>query len=148
MHRAVAAEREHVLGPDHPDTLAATRGLGFTEPHRTRRRSAARVRAGRPGQGSGHSAPTCHPDTLAARQEMAYVLGQLGRHFEAHQAYTAVLAVRERAMGPDHPDTLRRRHNLAFNLSRPGPPGGLVPDGDEVAAARARVLGATTPTRS
>lgn len=30
VHRAVAAEREHVLGPDHPDTLASRYEVGFT----------------------------------------------------------------------------------------------------------------------
>jgi len=144
VHRAVAAEREHALGPDHPDTLASRYEVGFTL-----------SRIGRPAEALreyGHVAQVRervlgadHPDTLAARQEMAYVLGQLGRHFEAHQAYTSVLGARERAMGPDHPDTLRCRHNLAFNLSRLGRLEDSYRMASEVAAARARVLGPTHP---
>ncbi|MFE6485732.1 tetratricopeptide repeat protein [Streptomyces sp. NPDC057757] len=144
VHRAVAAEREHVLGPDHPDTLASRYEVGFTL-----------SRTGRPAEALreyAHVARTRervlgpeHADTLAARQEMAYVLGQLGRHFEAHQAYTSVLAAREHAMGPEHPDTLRCRHNLAFNLSRLGRLEDSYRMASDVASVRARVLGATHP---
>lgn len=144
IHRSVAAERERLLGPDHPDTLASRYEVGFTL-----------SRTGRPGEALGEYARVAqarervlgvdHPDTLAARQEMAYVLGQLGRHFEAHQAYTSVLAARQRAMGPDHPDTLRCGHNLAFNLSRLGRLEDSYRMAAEVAAARARVLGPAHP---
>ncbi|MFE2606017.1 tetratricopeptide repeat protein [Streptomyces mirabilis] len=144
VHRAVAAEREHVLGPDHPDTLASRYEVGFTL-SRTGRAAEALREYARVARGRERALGPDHPDTLAARQEMAYVLGQLGRHFEAHQAYTAVLAARERAMGPDHPDTLRCRHNLAFNLSRLGRLEDSYRMASEVAAARARVLGANHP---
>ncbi|MDQ0954813.1 tRNA A-37 threonylcarbamoyl transferase component Bud32/tetratricopeptide (TPR) repeat protein [Streptomyces phaeochromogenes] len=144
VHRAVAAEREHALGPDHPDTLASRYEVGFTL-SRTGRPADALREYGHVAQTREHVFGPDHPDTLAARQEMAYVLGQLGRHFEAHQVYTAVLAARERAMGPEHPDTLRCRHNLAFNLSRLGRLEDSYRMASEVAAARARVLGANHP---
>ncbi|MGW5860814.1 tetratricopeptide repeat protein [Streptomyces sp. NPDC055239] len=144
VHRAVAAEREHALGPDHPDTLASRYEVGFTL-SRTGRAADALREYGRVAQGRERTLGTEHPDTLAARQEMAYVLGQLGRHFEAHQTYTAVLAVRERTAGADHPDTLRCRHNLAYNLSRLGRLEDSYQLAREVATARARVLGATHP---
>ncbi|MEU6551381.1 serine/threonine-protein kinase [Streptomyces sp. NPDC046915] len=144
LHRAVAAERARLLGPDHPDTLASRYELGFTLSRAGRPADAlreytevARARARVLGAG--------HPDTLAARQETAYVLGQLGRHFDAHQTYTSVLAARERTMGADHPDTLRCRHNLAFNLSRLGRLDDSHRMACEVAAARARVLGLRHP---
>ncbi|MFJ7043508.1 tetratricopeptide repeat protein [Streptomyces sp. NPDC101112] len=144
VHRAVAAEREHALGPDHPDTLASRYEVGFTLSRTGRPADALREFA--------HVAHTRerflgadHPDTLAARQEMAYVLGQLGRHHEAHQAYASVLAARERLAGPDHPDTLRCRHNLAFTLSRLGLLEDAYRTASEVAAARTRVLGANHP---
>jgi serine/threonine protein kinase/tetratricopeptide (TPR) repeat protein len=144
VHRAVAAEREHALGPDHPDTLASRYEVGFTL-SRTGRPAEALREYAHVAQARERVLGAEHPDTLAARQEMAYVLGQLGRHFEAHQAYTSVLAARERAMGPDHPDTLRCRHNLAFNLSRLGRLEDSYRMASEVAAARARVLGPTHP---
>jgi len=144
VHRAVAAEREHALGPEHPDTLASRYEVGFTLSRTGRPADALREYA-HVAQARERVLGTDHPDTLAARQEMAYVLGQLGRHLEAHQAYTSVLAARERAMGPDHPDTLRCRHNLAFNLSRLGRLEESYRMACEVAAARARVLGPTHP---
>ncbi|QDQ15498.1 serine/threonine-protein kinase [Streptomyces spectabilis] len=144
VHRAVAAEREHVLGADHPDTLASRYEVGFTL-SRTRRPADALREYTRVAEGRERALGGEHADTLAVRQEMAYVLGQLGRHFEAHQVYTSVLAVRERTAGPDHPDTLRCRHNLAFNLSRLGRLEDSYRLARDVAAARARVLGPTHP---
>ncbi|MFH8609791.1 tetratricopeptide repeat protein [Streptomyces sp. NPDC018029] len=144
VHRAVAAEREHALGPDHPDTLASRYEVGFTL-SRTGRAADALREYDRVARGRERTLGPEHPDTLAARQEMAYVLGRLGRHFEAHQTYTSVLAARERTAGPDHPDTLRCRHNLAYNLSRLGRLEDSYQLAEEVAAARARVLGPTHP---
>ncbi|WP_173317495.1 serine/threonine-protein kinase [Streptomyces fulvorobeus] len=144
VHRAVAAEREHALGPDHPDTLSSRYEVGFTL-SRTGRADDALREFGRVVDGRERALGPDHPETLAARQETAYVLGQLGRHFEAHQMYAAVLASRERTMGRDHPDTLRCRHNLAFNLARLGRLEDSYRLAHEVADARTRLLGATHP---
>ncbi len=144
VHRSVAAEREHALGPDHPDTLASHYEVGFTL-SRTGRPADALREFTKVTEGRTRTMGADHPETLAARQETAYVLGQLGRHFDAHQVYTAVLAARERTMGPDHVDTLRCRHNLAFNLSRLGRLEDSYRMARDVASARARVLGATHP---
>ncbi|MCX4680890.1 serine/threonine-protein kinase [Streptomyces sp. NBC_01433] len=144
VHRSVAAEREQVLGPDHPDTLASRYEVGFTL-SRTGRATDALREFGRVAAGRERTLGPDHPETLAARQETAYVLGQLGRHLDAHQVYAAVLVSRERSMGPDHPDTLRCRHNLAFSLSRLGRPEDAYRMAREVADARARLLGAAHP---
>ncbi|WP_405679258.1 serine/threonine-protein kinase [Streptomyces sp. NBC_01511] len=144
VHRSVAAEREHALGPDHPDTLASRYEVGFTL-SRTGRTADALREFVRVTEGRERALGPDHPETLAARQETAYVLGQLGRHFEAHEVYAAVLASRERTTGPDHPDTLRCRHNLAFNLSRLGRIEDSYRMAHEVAVARTRVLGAAHP---
>ncbi|MGW7404819.1 tetratricopeptide repeat protein [Streptomyces sp. NPDC054833] len=144
VHRAVAAERTRLLGPDHPDTLASRYEIAFTL-SRTGRAADALREYTEVARARERVLGADHPDTLAARQEMAYVLGQLGRHFDAHQTYTSVLAARERTMGPDHPDTLRCRHNLAFNLSRLGRLDDSYRMAHEVAAARARVLGPDHP---
>ncbi|WP_329466642.1 serine/threonine-protein kinase [Streptomyces sp. NBC_01431] len=144
VHRAVAAERAHLLGPGHPDTLASRYEVGFTL-SRTGRAADALREFGEVADGRARSLGPGHPDTLDARQEMAYVLGRLGRPFEAHQVYAAVLAAREGVQGRDHPDTLRCRHNLAFNLGRLGRLEDSCRMAQEVAAARARVLGAGHP---
>ncbi|MER5198487.1 tetratricopeptide repeat protein [Streptomyces sp. NPDC002755] len=144
VHRAVAAERAHLLGADHPETLASRYEVAFTLSRTGRAADALReyqdVAAART-----RVLGADHADTLATRQEMAYVLGRLGRHFDAHQVYTSVLAARIRTAGPDHPDTLRCRHNLAFNLSRLGRLEESHRMASEVAVARARVLGAAHP---
>ncbi|GGZ01027.1 serine/threonine-protein kinase [Streptomyces poonensis] len=144
VHRAVAAEREHVLGPDHPDTLASHYEVGFSL-SRTGHPADALREYEHVARARERVLGPEHPDTLAARQETAYALGRLGRHLEAHQAYTSVLAVRMRVMGPDHPDTLRCRHNLAFNLGRLGRLEDSCAMASDVAAARARVLGPAHP---
>ncbi|MEW2044353.1 serine/threonine-protein kinase [Streptomyces sp. NPDC005476] len=144
VHRAVAAERAHLLGPDHPDTLASRYEVAFTLSRTGRAADALReyqqVAAARTRVLGAE-----HADTLATRQETAYVLGRLGRHFDAHQIYSSVLTARMRTAGPDHPDTLRCRHNLAFNLSRLGRLEESHRMASEVAAARARVLGPAHP---
>ncbi|MGW7227670.1 tetratricopeptide repeat protein [Streptomyces cyaneofuscatus] len=144
VHRAVAAQRESVLGPDHPDTLASRHEIGLTL-SRTGRAADALREFGQVAAGRERTLGPDHPQTLAARQETAHVLGQLGRHFESHQVYAAVLAARERSMGPDHPETLRCRHHLALNLSRLGRPEESWQLARQVADDRARLLGATHP---
>ncbi|MEU0371300.1 serine/threonine-protein kinase [Streptomyces sp. NPDC006283] len=144
VHRAVAAEREQLLGPDHPDTLSSRYEVGFSL-SRTGRAAEALEEFGRVAEGRERALGADHPDTLAARQETAYVLGGLGRHTEADRVYAAVLETRERTMGADHPDTLRCRHNLAFNLSRMGRIEESYRMAEGVAAARARTLGADHP---
>lgn len=144
VHRAVAAEREHALGPGHPDTLASRYEVGYTL-GRAGRAAEALDTFQRVAEGRERVLGPDHADTLAARQETAYVLGRLGRHFEAHQVYAAVLASRERTAGTDHPDTLRCRHNLAYNLSRLGRLDDAYRMAREVADARAAVLGPSHP---
>ncbi|MFI1417434.1 tetratricopeptide repeat protein [Streptomyces sp. NPDC020731] len=144
VHRAVAAEREHLLGTDHPDTLASRYEVAFTLSRTGRAADALRAYK-QVAETRIRALGADHPDTLAARQEMAYVLAQLGRPFDAHQVYLSVLAARERTTGPDHPDTLRCRHNLAFNLSRLGRLEDSYGMACEVAATRARVLGPEHP---
>ncbi|GAA2460498.1 tetratricopeptide repeat protein [Streptomyces glaucus] len=144
VHRAVAAEREHLLGPDHPDTLASRYEAAFALSRTGRAADALRAYK-QVAEARIRALGADHPDTLAARQEMAYALGRLGRHVDAHRVYASVLAARERVMGADHPDTLRCRHNLAVNLGRLGRPEESWRTAREVAAARARVLGPRHP---
>jgi tRNA A-37 threonylcarbamoyl transferase component Bud32/tetratricopeptide (TPR) repeat protein len=144
VHRAVAAERERLLGPDHPDTLASRYEAAFALGRTGRAAEALRAYKG-VAEARIRTLGADHADTLAVRQEMAYILGRLGRHTDAHQVYTSVLTARERTMGADHPDTLRCRHNLASNLGRLGRTEDAHRTAREVAAARARVLGPDHP---
>jgi tRNA A-37 threonylcarbamoyl transferase component Bud32/tetratricopeptide (TPR) repeat protein len=142
--RTVVRDRAHVLGDDHPDTLASGYELGFAL-SRLGRATDALDRFAAVAEGRARTLGGDHPDTLAARQESAYVLGGLGRHAEAHDVYETVLAARERTMGAEHPDTLRCRHNLAFTLGRIGRVTEAYATAREVADARTRLLGADHP---
>jgi hypothetical protein len=55
-----------------------------------------------------------HPDTLAARHELAFWTGRAGDVARARDQVAALLPVEERVMGPEHPLTLAARHQLAF----------------------------------
>ena len=54
-----------------------------------------------------------HPDTLAARAELAGFTGNAGDAAAARDQFAALLPVYERLLGPEHPDTLADRSNLA-----------------------------------
>jgi tetratricopeptide (TPR) repeat protein len=61
-----------------------------------------------------------HPDTLAAQDNLARWLGELGRIDEAITHLRALLDNDLRVLGPDHPDTLATRGNLARWLGEVG----------------------------
>jgi hypothetical protein len=61
-----------------------------------------------------------HPDTLTARNNLAYWRGRAGDEAGAAGAFAALLDDRMRAQGPDHPDTLTTRNNLARWLGEAG----------------------------
>jgi Tetratricopeptide repeat len=55
-----------------------------------------------------------HPDTLAARGNLAYWTGQAGDAIGARNQYAALVPLIEQVRGPDHPDALNTRANLAY----------------------------------
>ena len=99
---ADAYTEDAAYGPEHPDTLAARRGLaGWT---------------GRAGDAAGARDQFAallpvhervlgpeHPDTLVARHELARWTGEAGDAAGARDQYAALLPVRERVLGPGHP---------------------------------------------
>jgi hypothetical protein len=54
-----------------------------------------------------------HPDTLAARAELATWTGRAGDAAGARDQLAALLRIRERVLGPEHPDTLSTCGNFA-----------------------------------
>ena len=108
----LAADRERVLGPNHPDTLISRINLAnaYRQAGRTgeaitllEQALAARERVLGPD----------HLDTLKSRNNLANAYRQAGRTGEAITVHEQVLAAFERVLGPDHPDTLKSRNNLA-----------------------------------
>ncbi|MFH8534097.1 tetratricopeptide repeat protein [Streptomyces tendae] len=144
VHRAVAAERERLLGPDHPDTLRCRHNLAFNlgrlgrteDAHRTASEvAAARARVLGPD----------HPDTLVTRYEVAYELGRLDRWEEALATYRDVAGARARALGPRHPDTLAARYETGVALGRLGRCAEALTVYEDLIGDRARAQGPEHP---
>ena len=127
------ADRERVLGPDHPATLGSRNNL-----------ATAYVAAGRAAEAIGLHERTLadrervlgpdHPDTLGSRNNLAYAYWAAGRAAEAIGLYERTLADLERVLGPDHPSTVTVRDNLA--AARGGP--GLMPAAPGARGTRCR----------
>ncbi len=86
-----------------------------------------------------------HPNTLAARYELARWAGQAGDAAGARDRLAALLPIRERVLGPEHPDTLTTRSQLARWTGHAGDAAGAR---DRLAALlpiRERVLGPEHP---
>ena len=132
LQRRVLDARERVLGPEHPDTLAARanlarwtgrRGSGGPGPVR-RLLPAERVLARstrHPGRWPRPSAAeTGRARELLPRSDprstrhltpgyLASWTGEAGDPAAARDQFAALLPVRERVLGPEHPDTLAAR---------------------------------------
>ena len=86
-----------------------------------------------------------HPDTLAARNNLAGAYYSVGRFGEAIELFERVLAERERVLGSDHPDTLTTRNNLAGAYYFAGRFGEAIELFERVLADQERVLGPDHP---
>jgi len=144
LYEQVLAERERVLGPDHPDTLTIRNNLAgayysvgrFGEAIELYEQVLAdRVRVLGPD----------HPDTLTVRNNLAGAYKSAGRLAEAVELFERVLADRVRVLGPDHPDTLTTRNNLAFAYHSAGRFDEAIELYERVLAEQERVLGPDHP---
>jgi tetratricopeptide (TPR) repeat protein len=140
----VLKERESVLGPEHPDTLAARHYLaravlmqGRDAEAEKEYRELVRLRAKVLGPE--------HPDTLTSRNNLAASLNFQGKYSEAEAEYRAVLKLREKVLGPAHPDTLANLNNLAGMLSRQGKFAEAETEYLAVIKLKEKVLGAEHP---
>jgi tetratricopeptide (TPR) repeat protein/tRNA A-37 threonylcarbamoyl transferase component Bud32 len=61
-----------------------------------------------------------HPDTLASRHRLIYVLNEEEKHAEAEAEARQVVTLRAKILGFEHPDTLLSRYNLASALYHEG----------------------------
>ena len=68
-----------------------------------------------------------HPDTLTARNNLAYTYQAAGRLGEAIPLYEQTLADCVRLLGEDHPQTLGSRNNLAGAYQAAGRLGEAIP---------------------
>ncbi|MFD3699215.1 tetratricopeptide repeat protein [Streptomyces sp. NPDC058646] len=144
VYLTVADGRGRVLGPDHPDTLAARQEaayeLGRLGRHQEAYATYRAVLAARE-----RTAGPRHPDTLRCRHNLACALGALGRFADAHTAAEAVAADRTAVLGAEHTDTLLTRYEVAYALGRLERWEEALEGFRHVAAVRERVLGRDHP---
>jgi len=86
-----------------------------------------------------------HPDTLNARANLAWWLGEAGQPAHAAEQFRDLLADRLRVLGPDHPGTLTARGNLACWLGAAGQPDQAGGQFRDLVADCLRVLGPDHP---
>ena len=144
LYEQVLAERERVLGPDHPDTLTIRNNLAGAY-YSVGRFGEAIELLGRVLAERERVLGSDHPDTLTTRNNLAFAYHSAGRFDEAIELYERVLAEQERVLGPDHPDTLTVRNNLAFAYHSAGRFGEAIELFERVLADQERVLGPDHP---
>ena len=144
FYEQMLAEREWVLGPDHPYTLTARNNLAGA--YKSAGRLAEAVELFEQVLAEYERVlGSDHPDTLAARNNLAGAYYSVGRFGEAIELLGRVLADRVRVLGPDHPDTLTTRNNLAFAYHSAGRFDEAIELYERVLAEQERVLGPDHP---
>ena len=121
LYKRALAIREKALGPDHPDvgTVAQQPGRAVPSPGPLRRgRAALQARARHPREGAG-----ARPPRRRHRRSTTWpsCIDDQGRYAEAEPLYKRALAIREKALGPDHPDVGTVAQQPGRALSSPGP---------------------------
>jgi tetratricopeptide (TPR) repeat protein len=113
--RQVTTERERVLGPEHPETLASSQRLALALVWQTKYaeaeaeyRAVLKLREKLLGPS--------HPDTLATRNSLAGTLLWEGKYVEAENELRGLIKLKEEVLGPEDPSSLKTRVNLANAL--------------------------------
>jgi tetratricopeptide (TPR) repeat protein len=126
LHEQVLAGRKRVLGPDHPHTAQSQKNL------------AAARRAARVGEAIADKQARADPETIALQAQASAGLGAVALH-------ARVLADRQEMLGPDHPDTLAARNNLALAYHTAGRTDEAIALHEQALTDRERVLGPDHP---
>jgi tetratricopeptide (TPR) repeat protein len=141
--RLVAAS-EHVLGPDHPDTLNSRNNLATDYQDAGRLDEAITLHEQTLAASERVQGPD-HPRTLNSRDNLALGYRAAGRVDEAITLHEQALAARERVLGPDHPHTLTSRNNLAIGYQAAGRVDEAITLHEQALAAFERVQGPDHP---
>ena len=86
-----------------------------------------------------------HPETLAARRDLAGWTGRAGDAAGARDQFAALLPIIERVLRSEHPDTLVTRHELAVWTGEAGDAAGARDQFAALLPIRERVLGPEHP---
>jgi tetratricopeptide (TPR) repeat protein len=119
MDELAVNAREHVLGPDHPDTLMTINNLATALSYLDRDAEAEAMLRQNLGYWETLRGPE-HPDTLTCANNLAAVLKDQGKHEEAETMYRQNLYRWEKLRGLEDPRTLMSANNLALLLASQG----------------------------
>ena len=137
-------DRERMLGPDHPQTLASRANLAYAYGEAGWMASAIPLYE-RTYADWGRLLGSDHPRTLRSSNYLASAYRGAGRLAEAIPLYERTLAGRERLLGPDHPSTLRSSNYLASAYREAGRLAEAIPLHERVLAGWHQLLGAHHP---
>jgi hypothetical protein len=112
LHRTALARCLDALGPDHPGTLRAGRGMARCLYQLGSHASAGELLSDIVDRSRRVLGPD-HPDTLSAASDLAVTLTSLGAHADAVALCSDTLSRRRRVLGSSHPQTLASWHSLA-----------------------------------
>jgi len=139
-YRRLLSGREQLLGPDHPQTIAA--GADLATAYRAAGQYKEAINLGKRAlSGAERVLGADHPDTIAARASLAAAYHGGKKAKNALALYERTLADRERVQGPDHPDTISARGDLAAAYQAAGKHGYAVAQYEKTLAACKRAYG-------
>ncbi|CUA67887.1 Kinesin light chain [Rhizoctonia solani] len=119
LQRKMLSSNEHLLGKEHPDTLALMHDLAITYCNGKQLKSASDIF--RPLYGSRRKLlGQEHPTTLITMHYLAVTYTDLGRLGEAEALHRQLLPIRKRVLGSEHVDTLRTMQYLAVTCGNLG----------------------------
>ncbi|MGW4945722.1 tetratricopeptide repeat protein [Actinoplanes sp. NPDC004185] len=144
LFEQVGADRQRVLGDDHPDTLASRNDLAFA--YRAAGRLAEAIDLFEQARASRRRVlGDDHPDTLVSRNNLAGAYLAAGRVAEAVDLFEQLVTDSRRVLGDEHPDTLANRYDLAYAYHLAGRVAAAIHLFQQVLADRRRVLGDDHP---
>ena len=145
MQSDVLEARTRLLGPEHPDTLAARANLATTLRRSGGIRGGAKTAVR--GLGGEHAAAGRRASRHSGSELPIWrpPLRALGEYEEARKLQSEVLEASTRLLGAEHPDTLTAKANLAASLRALGEYEEARKLVSEVLEARTRLLGAEQP---
>jgi serine/threonine protein kinase/tetratricopeptide (TPR) repeat protein len=119
LHRAALASQTRLVGPDHPEALAALANLGGNL-RSQRKFAAAEPMLQQVLEASIRVLGPEHRDTLVRRNLMGFLRIDQGRAIEAEPWWREAFEVGQRVFGPDDPDVIVWTNNFGGLLNTLG----------------------------
>jgi hypothetical protein len=141
---AALSLRRHLLGADHPDTLASMNAVAVLYECQGKYPEAESM-LNKVLETRRRVLGESHPSTLESIDDLTQVYYDEGKYPQGEVLLTKVLAVRRRLLGEDHPDTLRSMTELGSLYKEQGKVTQAEPLVTRSLSAQSRVLGEGHP---